>query len=308
MNDQPIDFGPYLQSQRRAKGMALEAVARKTKISLSCLRQIESEDWDQLPSPIFVKGFVRAFAEAVDADVHDALARFAANHAMQVRVAQSQQPIEKPTGFWGRIALAALLLALLIGGTLYVTRQLERAAPPLASEDSATAEQALPSANENSQDVQAEDASVSPPAPTTSSAPPAIEAPLPGSPLSDTKKDQTVVIPAPSPAESPAVGTQMPAAPADPLPAQEAVVQPPPASTAALVLEITAVETTWVSVTQDERPAREMILRSGDTVTLKAETGYTLIIGNAGGVRLRLDDQPVSVPGRSGQVARLRLP
>jgi hypothetical protein len=33
-----------------------------------------------------------------------------------------------------------------------------------------------------------------------------------------------------------------------------------------------------------------------------------LLIGNAGGILLALNDQPVSVPGRSGQVVTLQLP
>jgi cytoskeleton protein RodZ len=75
-----------------------------------------------------------------------------------------------------------------------------------------------------------------------------------------------------------------------------------------LNLQITALEDTWVKVIVDENESREYNLKSGDTIQLEAKTGYNLLIGNAVGLRLKLNGKPVSIQGESGQVVTMHLP
>ena len=46
----------------------------------------------------------------------------------------------------------------------------------------------------------------------------------------------------------------------------------------------------------------------GDRLALEAELGYNLLIGNAGGLSLTLNGEPVKVLGRSGQVVTIQIP
>ncbi len=129
MSEQPGDYGRYLQTHRRAKGMSLEAVAQKTKISMTCLRHIENEDGAGLPAPTFVKGFIRAYADVVGADAQDALNRYEANNEVQQRQSKSdREGADRPGAFWGRMLLVFLLLAGLIVGTIYIIQHLDRSA------------------------------------------------------------------------------------------------------------------------------------------------------------------------------------
>jgi len=50
------------------------------------------------------------------------------------------------------------------------------------------------------------------------------------------------------------------------------------------------------------------LLKSGDKIALNAKSHYNILIGNAGGVQLNLNGQPVQIPGRMGQVVNLTLP
>jgi cytoskeleton protein RodZ len=75
-----------------------------------------------------------------------------------------------------------------------------------------------------------------------------------------------------------------------------------------LTLQITAQEDTWVKVIVDEKESMEYNLSSGDSIQLKAKTDYSLLIGNAGGVKIKLNEKPVSIPGESGQVVTMHLP
>ena len=76
-------FGGYLQAARLERGIRLEAVAGETRILLSTLEAIESEDLDRLPPEVFLKGFLRAFARAVGADEREALALYLVRRGVQ---------------------------------------------------------------------------------------------------------------------------------------------------------------------------------------------------------------------------------
>lgn len=62
------DIGSRLQQAREARGQSLRDVAETTKISMSCLRAIEANDFSRLPGGIFRSAYVGAFAETVGLD------------------------------------------------------------------------------------------------------------------------------------------------------------------------------------------------------------------------------------------------
>ena len=75
-----------------------------------------------------------------------------------------------------------------------------------------------------------------------------------------------------------------------------------------LLLHVTAVEDTWLKVIMDEKGSTEYSLNSGDQIELEAATGFNLLIGNAGGIKITLNDKAVSIPGKSGEVVTIELP
>jgi cytoskeleton protein RodZ len=75
-----------------------------------------------------------------------------------------------------------------------------------------------------------------------------------------------------------------------------------------LSLRITALENTWAKVIIDEKESTEYNLSPGDDIELEATTGYNLLIGNAGGIKIALNGKAVSIPGESGQVVTMHLP
>jgi len=71
---------------------------------------------------------------------------------------------------------------------------------------------------------------------------------------------------------------------------------------------VIAVEDTWLKVIMDEKGSTEYSLNSGDQIELEAAAGFSLLIGNAGGLKITLNDQPVAIPGKSGEVVTIELP
>jgi cytoskeletal protein RodZ len=86
--------GNHLREQREAKGMSIEEVARATRVPMSSVERLESDQFDELPGEVFVRGFMKSYARAVGLDPDDVLARYTASR----RVAWvTPLPISSPT-------------------------------------------------------------------------------------------------------------------------------------------------------------------------------------------------------------------
>jgi cytoskeleton protein RodZ len=66
-------LGIRLRELREAKGVSLDDIARSTRVGRRHLEALESDSWGELPSPVFVKGFIRAYCEFLEASPDEAL-------------------------------------------------------------------------------------------------------------------------------------------------------------------------------------------------------------------------------------------
>ncbi len=69
-------FGAYLKSAREEKGRTLEEISESTKVAVANLEFLENDRFDLLPPRVFVKGFIRAYAQEVGLDPVEAVAKF----------------------------------------------------------------------------------------------------------------------------------------------------------------------------------------------------------------------------------------
>ncbi len=72
----------------------------------------------------------------------------------------------------------------------------------------------------------------------------------------------------------------------------------------ALVLTMTAQQDCWVEVRADGATVINRVLSEGESQTLEARGEIVLSVGNAGGLRLRVNDRPALPLGRSGEVRK----
>jgi len=73
-------------------------------------------------------------------------------------------------------------------------------------------------------------------------------------------------------------------------------------------LRAETLATTWLQVVIDERQELEYLLHPNEKHTWRAMSGFRLHIGNAAGLQLYLNDQPLKPLGESGEVVHLQLP
>src|SRR5687768_10574464 len=64
-------IGAALREERERQGLTLEDLEARTKIRTRYLRALENEDWDILPGPAYVRGFLRTYASTLGLDAED---------------------------------------------------------------------------------------------------------------------------------------------------------------------------------------------------------------------------------------------
>lgn len=108
--------------------------------------------------------------------------------------------------------------------------------------------------------------------------------------------------------EPPAAAVTVPAesTPLTPSVAAAPEPEPVPAPTSAVALDIECLEQTWIKVNADgTNVSPGEILQPGMTRRFTAQMSLNLIVGNAGGLALKLNDQKMKPIGKRGQVREI---
>lgn len=63
-----LDIGEALREARSARGLSIEQAAQDTRISLRFLEALEAEEFEELPAPVYVRGFTRSYANYLGLD------------------------------------------------------------------------------------------------------------------------------------------------------------------------------------------------------------------------------------------------
>ena len=74
------------------------------------------------------------------------------------------------------------------------------------------------------------------------------------------------------------------------------------------VLTVAVHEDTWIKIIIDNGSSKSYELKVGDYLELTATSNFNLLIGNAAGVKITLNDKFIPVSGKSGEVVNLDLP
>ena len=113
--------GQYLRRHREARNMSLEEVARATRVPLASMERLEAGQFDELPGEVFVRGFLKSYAQAVDLPGDEVLARYTASRRMAWVTPLPISSPSRPTrsGRFG-VAIAFVLLLFLFALALSI--------------------------------------------------------------------------------------------------------------------------------------------------------------------------------------------
>jgi cytoskeleton protein RodZ len=305
--------GAYLRELRERQGVSIDEIARSTRVLHHYLEALESDDLASLPAPVFARGFIRAYCQALGVPADEAIALYdqRAGHVRErVTIAPAPPPPPPPPSLLppptpvhqaqvaaaerrdsrsrGAVLISFVLLVVMGAALFAVTMALQSGRDE--GDGAATTQVAATPAPEPAQTPTPE-----PPSGEPAQAPVAVQPP----------KQQPPTAP---PGASPTVSA---AAVAPPTPAS---VAPAPASPSGPIvspfrLVARTTETTWIRVRTEDGRTTEETIPPNEVREWVSNGPFVLTIGNAGGVSLELNGRPVPRLGASGAViSRLVLP
>lgn len=278
-------MGDRFKHARESKELTIEEAASKTKVQAPYLRAIEDNRFGDLPGPVFAKGYVRAYARFLGMDEEESLRCFSdsaqgfyAEHKERERYAARQYADSRKRAI-NRNVVAFLTGIAVLALVFLLTQHQQPVSPDPEPVERPSPQESLPPAISASELETSPDTKLG--VPGIVQGPVAIQGesePLPA-PLQLNEENQRAGEGAQADGHS--AGRQEP-----------------------LVLDVEAIELTWLMVQADGQAADEVLLRPGDEVSWKATDRLSVIVGNAGGVRMSLNGEPQPMLGKSGQVVR----
>ena len=91
-----IEFGKTLRSAREAKGYTISQVAEMTHLKSSAVEGLENEDFSMIAAPIYGRGFVKLYCEAVGLEPKPLVDEFMAIMNGEHEIAIKERPAAKP--------------------------------------------------------------------------------------------------------------------------------------------------------------------------------------------------------------------
>lgn len=285
------EIGQELRQARETRGRTLDELASQTHLKASHLRAIEEGDESSLPEPVYIKSFIRKFAQAVGLPGEELANQYWETKPLPP-VPEQKREFTLPWWIFPWV-IAALLVGVVVYFIVAAPREVPEAGPLVVPSAPVTPAPASPSATASA--TGSATGSVA-----TSSMPAATGTVTPAAPaLSPTATPVAKPTPAPtrpaSPQPSPAALAPTPS----PTPAAVSVA-PGEAIRVKLVVE----DASWVQVTKDGASVYRGTLRPGETMSWSAERELAVTLGNAGGVEVLLSDRPLGKLGAKGEVVR----
>lgn len=124
-------MGEYLRALREARQGSLEAMARVTRVSVYQLEALESDRFSELPAPVFVKGFIRAYCHFLGEPADEALRRYG-DLVGERPVPDQPLPSRRVVPAWigSPVFLSSAMLIVFGAGLLIVNVAFKRAPAP----------------------------------------------------------------------------------------------------------------------------------------------------------------------------------
>lgn len=286
----PLSIGAFLKAEREKKGYTLDQMASEIRLRTYLLEAIENENWEQLPAPVFVKGFIRSYARVLDLNEEDIVNQYD-------RVGELKEPLPQPLTKPIRSRRAPIILVILalaaIAAIIFFWHSFKTQDITLDNPEQVPESESHKTMTEKSQ-LEEE----TPTKPELTIEMDSIE----GFGADDTKEKSPRIAREKEELEKP----QQAETALESKPKSETLY--PEQVNINHTLRARILEETYVRITIDDNDPKEYIFQPGTRHRWEAENGFDVLVGNAAGVEFEFEDKQYQNLGRSGQVVRLRFP
>jgi cytoskeleton protein RodZ len=314
-------IGAFLRELRTRRGVSLDELARTTRVAPRYLEALERDAFNELPAPVFIRGFIRAYCQALGEAPGEALACYDGQDDRTPPVAPAQ-PAALPRAGSGEsrsrgTIVVSFVLLVILGMALFTValvirpgdrteRSVQVRPEPSLPAPAPASDAAGPPAAPVPSPVVAVPAVAPAPVPVRSPAPPTTPTIPATPPLAAARPAVPAVVSAPQP-DTVAARPTIPAAPAA-APAPSLDLAPGSVSAPYRLVARTS-EPTWIRVRTDDGRISEETVPAGEVREWVSDRPFTVTVGNAGGVSLELNGRTLPPLGPRGVVVpRLVLP
>jgi cytoskeleton protein RodZ len=115
-------IGTTLSEARKQKKVSLKKIAQETKISSRYLQALETETYDIFPAEVYLKGFLRSYAQYLGLDGDEIVRAYNRQHGLPADYVASQadqSPVAVPDIntrllIWSVAAISVVILVLIL--------------------------------------------------------------------------------------------------------------------------------------------------------------------------------------------------
>ena len=298
VEDSLQQIGQDLRTAREAQKLDLAEVAEAIHVNLNSLKALEEGDFHSPPGPVFMRGFMRSYANYIGVDTESLQQRLSgllgekdSNHTLQrVKAVRISEP-PATANVWTKVALGAIVLAVALIVYLYLPENTFTPEPETVATEPEAPETPEASAEAAPTDSVAE----APEGAPVEEAPAAVE---------ETAEPEAEVV-----AEAEVPEAEAPAGEPEAVAAAEApeAEAPAVAPVLPLLLKVEALEPTWVGIAVDDQTPIDVKFDPSDTFEWEANSGFQIIIGNSRSVLLSLDGKSVPLEKDPPKLVQLTL-
>jgi len=266
------DIGRQLREAREKLGLTLDEAERATRIRAHHLEVLERGDFDQLPSPVQARGFMRNYADFLGLDAEELMLRYA--DTLQSRASRPPRSVSDSAGREAALPQPPGRIRRWLSADLFISVALIL-----------TVLVVLVWGGSRLMNVMRQQTESAGGAGLITSAPPTatLTATLTPTALSGLA----------------AGGSAAPAA------AAETTLEPLAVPVSGVQVRVLGEKLAWINVTVDGKRQFTGLIHTGDILEYQAQDAVEIATGNAGGVRVFYNGQDQGVMGDVGQVVIL---
>ncbi len=106
--------GHRLRHERELRELSIDEVSKKTRIPRAMLEHLEDDQFESLPPDVFIRGFLKAYALAVDLDAETVLAHYSSERPTAERPSLPPKPRRERSPYAPFALATAMLVALIL--------------------------------------------------------------------------------------------------------------------------------------------------------------------------------------------------
>jgi cytoskeleton protein RodZ len=259
-----------LKSEREKRRIPLSQIAADTRISLRHLESLEEGRYADLPGGMYNRAFLKAYCETLNLDCHSVIQKYEAEltpPSEKTPKAKVSLPQQKASMLSSPVIAWSMMLLISATGLFFNRKWIATVFSPYFSGTQISA------------------------------------------------RPDTGMKPSPAPTEKPVSQVETLSAATNYVPpnSEAGVVDAgltlhdESASLPTLRLELEVTEKCWVSVDSDGGHVVKKLLQPGEAQSFDASEQFFVVLGNAGGVRLRINGQPAKPLGKQGEVVKVLI-